>query len=145
MLENGTYVGGDELRRRRRIPHRRRDRLDAFLVKVPGELLVAAPQEPPPAQLSVTAIQPNVVAQAIGTATFVVTGSGFAPGISLVFEGGSGPAPSVLRVTRDSAAQISAVVEIRSGGPRRERRGDVRVTNPDGSSSVGADLLRITP
>lgn len=28
---------------------------------------------------------------------------------------------------------------------RRERRWDVRVTNPDGSSSVGAGLLRITP
>lgn len=53
--------------------------------------------------------------------------------------------PRVLQVTRDSATQISSVVEIRSGGSRRERRWNVRVTNPDGSSSVAARLLRITP
>lgn len=121
-------------------------RLDAFLVKVPAELLDAIIVDPePPAPLSVGGIQPNVVAQGAGTVTFIVTGTGFAQGITLAFQGGDGPAPRVGQVTRDNSTQLSATVEIRSGGPPRDRLWDVRVTNPDGSTSVGAALLRITP
>lgn len=119
-------------------------RLDAFLVKVPAELLDPTQPEPP-APLSVGAIQPGVVGQGAGVVNFVVTGTGFAPGITLAFQGGEGPAPRVRQVTRDSSTQLSAIVEVRSGGPARNRLWDVRVTNPDGSTNVRADLLRITP
>jgi hypothetical protein len=74
-----------------------------------------------------------------------VAGSGFAPGAGLSFQDGDGPAPRVRNVTRDSSTQLTAIVEIRAGGPRRDRWWDVRVTNPDGSANVGVDLLRITP
>ena len=97
------------------------DRLDAFLVKVPAELLDAIIVDPePPVPLSVGGIQPDVVAQGAGIVTFIVTGTGFAQGITLAFQGGDGPAP-------------------------RDRLWDVRATNPDGSTGVGAALLRITP
>ena len=124
------------------------DRLDAFLVKVPAELLQTSTTMEPaqdPAGLSVTAIQPNVVKQGAGTVRFVVTGTGFAPGIALALEGGEGPSPRVRRVTFDSATQLTADIEIRTGGPSRDRFWDVRATNPDGSNSVAVDLLRITP
>jgi hypothetical protein len=44
----------------------------------------------------------------------------------------------------DSSTQLTATVEIRSGGSQKIRRWDVRVTNPDGSSATGAGLLTIT-
>jgi len=122
------------------------NRLDAFLVKVPAELLDAISVEPePPAPLSVGSLQPNVVARNAGIVTFIVTGTGFAPGITVAFQGGDGPAPRVRQVTRDSSTRLSATVELRSGGPARDRLWDLRVTNPDGSTSVRADVLRITP
>ena len=120
------------------------NRLDAFLVKVPSQLLNATNPEPP-APLSVGGIQPSVVGQGAGVVKFVVTGTGYASGITLAFQGGDGPAPRVRQVTRDSSTQLSAMVEVRSGGPARDRLWDVRVTNPDGSTSVRVDLLRITP
>jgi hypothetical protein len=51
----------------------------------------------------------------------------------------------VLTVTRDSSTQLTATVDIRSGGPKKNRLWDVMVTNPDGSSVVGARLLTVTP
>ena len=125
------------------------NRLDAFIVKVPAELLTPitpppAP-EPSPAPLNVAAIQPNVVTQRAGTVTFIVNGTGFAAGVTLTFEGGDGPAPRVSRVIRESSTQLSVTAQIRSGGPARDRLWDVRVTNPDGSTAAATDLLRITP
>ena len=123
------------------------NRLDAFLVKVPAELLATSTVDPSgnPAPLSVTGLQPNVLTQRAGIVTLLVTGTGFAPGLTVAFEGGDGPAPRVRQVIRDSATQLSVTVEIRSGGPSRDRLWNVRVTNPDGSTSVGTQLLRITP
>jgi hypothetical protein len=95
--------------------------------------------------VSVDSIQPDVVTQGAGTVAFIITGTGFAPGITVEFQHGSGPAPRVHQVTADSSTQLSAVVEIRSGGPPRDRLWDVRVANPDGSTGVGVGLLRITP
>lgn len=119
------------------------NRLDAFLVKVPAELLVGTP--PPPAPLSVSGIQPSVLTERAGTVTMSVAGTGFAPGAALAFEGGDGPAPRVRQVTWQSPTQLSALVEIRSGGPKRDRLWDLRVTNPNGSTTVRLDALRITP
>ena len=122
------------------------NRLDAFLVKVPAELLDAVTIAPePPAPLSLSGIQPNAVAQGAGLVTFMITGTGFAPGARVTFEGGEGPAPRVRQVTRDSSTQLSATVDIRSGGPARDRLWDLRVTNPDGSTTARPDILRVTP
>jgi subtilisin family serine protease len=90
----------------------------------------AAPEPPPDPGLRVTAIDPNVVSQSVGTRTFVIAGTGFAAGASVTFVNGSGPAPRVLSVTHNSSTQLTANVEIRPGG-RRNRSFDVRVTNPD--------------
>ena len=108
-------------------------------------ITVASPPPPPTPTLSVTAISPNTLSQRAGTVTLTITGTAFAAGATVGFANGSGPAPRVLSVTRDSATQLSARVEIRSGGPKTVRRWDVVVTNPDGSSAVGPAMLTITP
>ena len=110
-----------------------------------GTIIVENVDPPPSAELTVTGITPNVVRQNAGVMTFVITGTAFDEGAAMTFENGSGPAPRVLNVTRDGSTQLTATVEIRSGGPRRNRQWDLRVTNPGGATAVGAGLLTITP
>ncbi|HEY3157662.1 MAG TPA: S8 family serine peptidase [Vicinamibacterales bacterium] len=99
-----------------------------------------------PAPLAVTGISPNVVSQNAGTRTFVITGTGFAAGARVAFVNGTGgQTPRVLGVTGNSSTQLTATVEIRAGGTKRNRLWDVMVTNPDGATAVGARLLTITP
>jgi Bacterial Ig domain len=100
---------------------------------------------PPSGEVTVTSIQPNIVSRNAGVVNFTITGTGFALGASVTFENGTGPVPRVNGVTWNSSTQLTASVEIRRGGPRRNRLWDVRVTNPDGSTGVGAALLQITP
>ena len=104
------------------------------------------PPPPPPMPLSVTAISPNVVSQSAGTKPFIITGTSFAANASVAFVNGTGgKAPRVVSVTRNSSTELTATVEIRSGGPHKNQTWDVRVTNPDGSTAVGARLLTIAP
>ena len=95
--------------------------------------------------LSVTGISPNSVSQRAGTLDFVISGTGFIPGATVTFANGAGQAPRVRSVTFNSASQLTARVEIRSGGPKTIRRWDVVVANPGGATAVGAGLLAITP
>jgi thermitase len=100
---------------------------------------------PPPITLSVTGISPNTVRQGSGVQPFVITGTGFVNGATVAFLNGGGTVPRVLNVTWNSSTQLTASVDIRSDKHRRTRVWDVRVTNPNGSSAVGARLLTITP
>jgi hypothetical protein len=100
---------------------------------------------PPGAGVEVTGIDPSSVSQNAGVVEFTITGAGFAGGASVVFSNGSGPSPRVQTVTVDGPTQVRATVEIRSGGPRRERVWDVEVRNSDGSTGVGVGLLHIVP
>jgi len=77
--------------------------------------------------------------------TFVITGTGFADGGNVTVANGSGLVPRVISVTRNSSTQLTALVEIRAGGPKKNRFWDVRATNPDGTTGVGVRLLTITP
>jgi thermitase len=108
-------------------------------------ITVTAPAPPPAAVLTVTGVNPNAVSQFAGRTTLVISGTGFADGASVTFANGSGPAPRVLGVTRNSSTQLTVNVEIPSGGPRKNRVWDVRVTNPDGATAVGVRLLTVTP
>jgi thermitase len=100
---------------------------------------------PPITTVTVTGINPNVVSQNAGVKTFVITGTGFADGATVTFANGAGSAPRVVSVTRNSSTQLTATLEIRAGGPKKNRFWDVRVTNRDGSTGVGVGLLTITP
>jgi hypothetical protein len=76
--------------------------------------------------VSISTIQPGT-----GTAGSVfdvlITGSGFAPGMSVGFENGSGPVPTASDVTVLTANTITATVSVKPGGPGRDRVWDVRV------------------
>ena len=93
----------------------------------------------------VSSISPNTVASgpAVGV---TVSGSGFAPGAGVTFENGTGGStPTVSNVVVVNATTITATVTARTGGPKRNRQWDVRVTNPDGSTGVLVKGLTITP
>jgi len=104
--------------------------------------------DPPPpvgGGVTVTGITPFSVSRNAGTVNFTIAGTGFIPGASVMFLNGTGQSPVVLGVAVVNATTVTATVEIRSGGPRRDRQWDVQVINADGTSGVGSGLLTITP
>ena len=120
---------------------------DGSLVSNVGTATITVnPTPPPPVTLAVTGISPNVVPQNYGTKPFVISGTGFASGARVSFANGtSGQVPRVVSVVWNSSTQLTATVEIRSGGPKKNRQWDVVVTNPGGSSATGVGLLTVTP
>jgi thermitase len=119
---------------------------DGSLVSNVGTATIAVNPAPPSETLAVTGISPNVVPQNYGTKPFIISGTGFATGAAVSFANGTGgQAPRVISVVRNSSTQLTATVEIRSGGPKKNRQWDVVVANPGGISAAGARLLTITP
>lgn len=97
----------------------------------------------PSAALSVTGILPDTM-QAGTTIDVTISGTGFVAGASVIFENGSGPAPTASNVVVVGANTITATVTAKSGGPPRNRVWDVVVTNPDGSSARLAGGFTVT-
>lgn len=80
-----------------------------------------------PAQVAtVSTITPNS-GRPGATMPVTITGSGFAPGMSVGFENGSGPRPIASGVTIVNANTITATVTIKNGGGKGDRIWDVRV------------------
>ena len=97
------------------------------------------------AALQVASIDPNSIAVG-STKGVTVSGSGFVEGATLTFENGAGPAPQVSGVSvAAGGTSLTASVSVKKGGPRRDRKWDVRVTNPDGGSAVLTGGLTVTP
>ena len=96
--------------------------------------------------LEVSAIAPDTLTSG-STASVTITGSGFAPGASVAFENGTGPAPTVETdpVIAADGSEVTFTLNVKTGGPKRERVWDVRVTNPDGSTAVLEGGLVISP
>jgi hypothetical protein len=78
--------------------------------------------------VSISSISPNRLKQGT-SATVTVTGSGFAQGMTLGFENGSGPAPTVKSVTVVNSTTLMATVSVKAGGPKTIRLWDVRVSS----------------
>jgi hypothetical protein len=99
-----------------------------------------------PVALSVTAIDPDLVNKCNCTYSIEVAGTGFVPGVTVTFSGGSGPAPnaSVIEVPLEGTS-LTATLTLKSGGPRRASVWDVMVTLPDGTSVVLEDALTVMP
>ena len=77
--------------------------------------------------VSISSMTPTSLKQ--GTSIQVtITGSGFAAGMAVGFENGSGPAPSASNVIVDSPTQIRATVSLnKNGGGKAPRIWDLRV------------------
>ena len=95
--------------------------------------------------VTIGTISPNSVP--VGFAgPMTLTGSGFLPGATVVFENGTlGPPPEVTDLVVVDDGRIQFTLTVKTGGPKRERTWDVRVTNPDGSTAVVVAGLQITP
>jgi hypothetical protein len=120
------------------------DRLYAQLpdirTAVAGAMAGGGAQEPPaepepPATLDVTGTDRGA-STPLRTGpgqTMTVSGSGFSGQLSVVFEGGKGPAPSVTQAVIASDTSITATVSV----PAKARTGswDVRVSGTDGPSA----------
>jgi hypothetical protein len=89
--------------------------------------------------ISVSSITPNS-AQAGSVISVTITGSGFSPGVAVSFENGSGQTPVVSNVVVVDANTITATVNVKNGGPGRDRVWDVRV----GSAKL-ADAFTVFP
>jgi hypothetical protein len=61
------------------------------------------------------------------TVTVTIHGSGFAQGMSVTFEGGSGPPPTVKNVAVVDGSTIQATVTVKKGKPGKDPVWDVRV------------------
>ena len=77
--------------------------------------------------VTINSITPNFTYQGTVLTGVTITGSGFAAGIAVGFENGSGSAPVASDVQVVDANTITLTVSVKSGGPRRERLWDVRV------------------
>ncbi|HSD70624.1 MAG TPA: hypothetical protein VLB07_13790, partial [Woeseiaceae bacterium] len=83
---------------------------------------------PPLPQVVVTGITPSSVLK--NTVTNVtITGSGFAAGMTVKFENGSGREPILSKVKVVDATTITAVVTTKKGGAARAATWDLRVGN----------------
>ena len=82
----------------------------------------------PGAEVSVSSINPNSV-QAGGSVDVTISGSNFAAGVSVTFENGSGPAPTMSNVVVVDGNTITTTISTSTKGPKRTRVWDVRVTN----------------
>lgn len=78
--------------------------------------------------VTLSSIAPNSARQG-STVGVTITGSGFVEGMAVGFENGSGSAPIASDVIVVNENTITATVTIKSGGPRRNRVWDVRVSS----------------
>lgn len=93
--------------------------------------------------VTVTSVNPASMAKG-NSGTVVVNGSNFVSGASVSFENGGGPGPNVTGVVFVNSSQLNVAVSIPSNGPKRTVVWDVRVTNPDSSTGVGAGMFTTT-
>lgn len=98
---------------------------------------------PATAELSVTAVTPEVVAP--GRVRLHIGGSGFDAATQVRFAGGAGPTPAVSRVTWIDPGLLEVVAEIRPNGPRRARHWDVIVRDGQGREAVLDGGLIVQP
>jgi hypothetical protein len=95
----------------------------------------------PPPPPTITSISPTS-AQVGATVNLTITGSGFASGATVSFEGGQGTAPQVTTTTVSNATTISITVTM-SGNANEVW--NVRVTNPNNSTAVLPGAFTVTP
>lgn len=81
---------------------------------------------PPSEELTVTGVSPDFgVRDTLIPVT--ISGSGFRAGVQVSLENGTGPAPAVSQVEIRDSENITALVTIKKGGPKRNSVWDLRV------------------
>jgi hypothetical protein len=90
----------------------------------------------------ITSIVPNM-AQAGTTVNLTITGTGFANGAVVIFEGAQGPSPQVTNTSVVNPNTIVITVNVTADSSQGNQIWDVRVTNPDSSTAVLPDSFRV--
>jgi hypothetical protein len=93
--------------------------------------------------LNVLSITPNT-AQANTTVNLTLSGTAFANGATVSFEGGQGTAPQVTGIEVVNANTIVIAVNAVVDAGLGTQAWDVRVTNPNGTFAVLHDAFTIT-
>jgi hypothetical protein len=74
-----------------------------------------------------------------------ITGSGFAPGATVTFEGGLGLASQVTSVQFVNSSTLIVMVNAQNDGSFGTQVWDVRVTNPNTTTILFPDAFTVTP
>lgn len=106
----------------------------------------------PTATFTVTPTPPFVIqsinpisAQANTTVIVTINGSGFQTGAVVTFEGGQGLPQEVLATQVLNSNTIMVTVQVQNDGTFGTQVWDVRVTNPDHSTTILLDAFTVTP
>jgi PKD repeat protein len=91
------------------------------------------------AELAVSSVSPDTVQLPM---TFVATivGEGFGDDAQVSLSNGSGPTPAVTNVVVIDSATITAMIKVKSGGPRRPRSWDITVSSGGASATLTGGL-----
>lgn len=95
-------------------------------------------------QLTIVDIEPNN-ADADTTVTMTIAGSGFVNGAVVTFEGGQGVASEVTAVQVLNHTTMRVTVNVRADPSFGTQTWDVRVTNPDSSTTILTDAFTVVP
>jgi hypothetical protein len=94
--------------------------------------------------LTIQRIDPNSV-QADNTVILTVTGTGFQTGALLTFENGQGLPQEIVTVQVVNSTTILVTINARNDGTFGTQTWDVRVTNPDNTTTVLPHGLTVAP
>jgi hypothetical protein len=97
------------------------------------------------AQLTIQSVTPNTPVTANTTVMLTIAGTGFQDGTVVTFEGGLGLPQEVVLVQVIGSNTMQVTVTARNDGSFGTQIWDVRVTNPDTSTSVLADVFTVMP
>lgn len=111
-------------------------------VAAPTATIAATPTAGTISQFMITKIVPNM-AQVGSTVNLTITGAGFVNGAVVTFEGGLGPAPQITDTNVVNANTIVITVNVLGDTSQGNQIWDVRVTNPDASTTVLPDSFRV--
>ena len=98
----------------------------AKIITNPGD--PGDPGDPPAPQVLVTDITPNA-GNKNSVFNVTITGEGFAAGMPIQFENGSGPAPTLSNPSYVSSNTITARITVKKGGRKKASTWDLRVGN----------------
>lgn len=83
------------------------------------------------------------MAQVGTTVNLTLTGVGFVNGAVVTFEGGLGPAPQITSTNVVNTNTIVIAVNVQGDTSQGNQIWDVRVTNPDNSTTILPDSFRV--
>ena len=112
---------------------------------ISGNTTLTVTTPPEPSNLSIDSINPTSANRGDTGKEITIYGTGFDLTAQVSFDNGNGPAPTVTNVAYVSSGELTATINVKSGGPPRSSSWDIIVTLSNGDSAVKPDALTINP